>query len=149
LRTIKNRERRKNMNDLADHLRTTDRRETIDEDWCRRLLAEGRPRPKVYFIAWADGPVKIGWTKNVQHRLHQIQASCPFDLDLLAVREGPKELELAYHRRFDPWRLRGEWFERHPLLLNEIGKLNKTVRGNGMLFPPRPRHKPRGSSHDQ
>jgi hypothetical protein len=114
-------------------------RERVDPDWVARLLAESAPRPKVYFIAWEDGPIKIGWTANVQHRLHQIQASCPYDIGILALREGPRDLELFYHRAFARWRLRGEWFDRHPLILNEIGKLAGTIRGLPMIFPPRPK----------
>lgn len=108
-----------------------------DEDWHRRLLAM-REQPRVYFIGWEDGPVKIGHAQDVRHRLHQIQAHCPFDLGILATREGGRDLEAFYHQRFAGCRMRGEWFARGHDLMREIGKLNGTVPGRGMLFPPRP-----------
>lgn len=117
----------------ADHSRTT---EGMDAEWFARLLEQQR-ESVVYFLGWEGGPIKIGYALNVQHRLHQVQVHCPFDVKVLATRKGGADLEAFYHRRFADYRLRGEWFDRGWHLMQEIGKLNRTIRGHPMIFPER------------
>lgn len=121
-------------------------REQIDPQWAARLLATEQPEPCVYFVGWEGGPIKIGRAANVQHRLHQMQVHCPYDLRLLATRKGGADLEAFYHSVFARDRIRGEWFERSWHLEQEIGKLSGEVRGWPMIFPPRSRVNPRKRS---
>jgi hypothetical protein len=79
-----------------------------------------RPDERVYFIGPDHGPVKIGLTTNVSQRLDHLQTGSPYELKVLAVVPAGRSLERAYHDSFDRHRLRGEWFERAPDILDEI-----------------------------
>ncbi len=66
----------------------------------------------VYFIrAGKDGPVKIGWSKNVNSRISSIQTSNHGDIVLLRSIECDKIGESIFHYFFCDNRIRGEWFE--------------------------------------
>lgn len=53
----------------------------------------------VYF-AVADAFVKIGWSRDPQFRLSELQIGCPFPLHLAATVRGGRLLERYYHLRF-------------------------------------------------
>ena len=69
-----------------------------------------RRRPSfVYFFR--SGPfVKIGTTRNLKHRLQNVQTSHPTPLVLIGSVKGDKRLERELHRRFASLRVNGEWF---------------------------------------
>lgn len=65
----------------------------------------------VYFIrAGTVGPVKIGSSDNPWARLGALQTSNANTLNLLAIYPGLSN-ESDLHKRFDKYRIRGEWFE--------------------------------------
>jgi len=65
--------------------------------------------PYTYFIqAGNDGPIKIGWTRNLLVRLRTLAVMWPAPLKLLGVIKGNVEAEC--HARFAAFRLGGEWF---------------------------------------
>jgi hypothetical protein len=65
----------------------------------------------VYFIHAKDTEyVKIGTTDNVERRLRAIKTSSPFELNLIGVIRGGRELEKQIHGIFQHLRIRGEWF---------------------------------------
>lgn len=72
----------------------------------------------IYFIqAGPDGPIKIGWSREVKKRAATIQSWEPVELECLATLQGPMATEQALHRRFGSARIRGEWFNpTHELL---------------------------------
>ena len=73
---------------------------------------EQQKRGCVYFIqAGEDGPIKIGFSKDVESRLTDLQVASPEELRLLRTIEGTKEDEAHVHYLFSSYRLRGEWFE--------------------------------------
>jgi hypothetical protein len=78
----------------------------------------------VYFVGADEGPIKIGWCKNIAKRLVELQCGNPARLSVLATAPGRSHLEAEYHRRFAAHRLHGEWFERHPDILAEIARLS-------------------------
>jgi hypothetical protein len=82
--------------------------------------------PMVYFIGGPDGPIKIGMSCNPKARCANMQVGTPGDVQILATTPGNRRLEKAYHERFGFAHLRGEWFERHPLIMAEIDRLNET-----------------------
>jgi hypothetical protein len=88
--------------------------------------------PKVYFIGSADGPIKIGMSCDPQARCAAMQIGHPDDVRILALTPGGRTLEKAYHERFGFARLRGEWFERHPIILAEIERLNEARTKEGL-----------------
>ena len=66
----------------------------------------------VYFVsAGCDGPIKIGYAKNVSKRIQRMQVDCPYELVIMAVLKGGRGLEKEIHRRFATCRIQGEWFK--------------------------------------
>lgn len=71
-------------------------------------------RECLYFIraASGEGPVKIGWTRDVpSRRLAQLQSSSPVELVIVATIAGGRAEEHELHNYFAAYRLHGEWFE--------------------------------------
>lgn len=104
------------------------RREEADlkfiRDTERRTIADGF----VYFIGGDEGPIKIGWSSNVEGRLKGLQTSHAAPLKVYAFKKGRLAHEAWYHKRFAAHRLHGEWFERHPDVLAEIERLSNGLR---------------------
>lgn len=75
----------------------------------------------VYFIrAESGGPIKIGWTHDIDRRLSTLNTSSPYRLEVLATMQCRKDVELRLHERFKASRLNGEWFEPTADLLGYI-----------------------------
>lgn len=73
--------------------------------------------PYTYFLqAGADGPIKIGSTRNLPVRLRTLCAMSPVPLKLLGVMKGA-EAEEQCHVRLGAFRLHGEWFASSPVVL--------------------------------
>ena len=65
--------------------------------------------PYTYFLqAGAEGPIKIGSTRNLPVRLRTLCAMSPVPLKLLGVMKG--DAEDRSHLRLGAFRLHGEWF---------------------------------------
>ena len=64
----------------------------------------------IYLVAHLDQFVKIGFTKNINKRLSQLQVSSPVKLEVLHLIEGNVSLEKELHRKFKEFRTSGEWF---------------------------------------
>lgn len=64
----------------------------------------------IYLVAHLDQFVKIGFTKNINKRLSQLQVSSPVKLELLHLIEGNVTLEKELHQKFKDFRVSGEWF---------------------------------------
>lgn len=78
----------------------------------------------IYFIQrGVDGPIKIGFTQNLDKRLAQLQSVSPYLLEIVRTeRGGPKE-EQYLHRKFKHLRIStSEWFEPGPELLAYLGR---------------------------
>ncbi len=75
----------------------------------RKSVRHLRPKfkPYTYFIQDQQGRVKIGTSVNVQTRLSAIQTCNADKLTLLTVLD---EDEGDLHKKFDKYRIRGEWF---------------------------------------
>ena len=76
-----------------------------------------------YFIGGEDGPVKIGYSRDIGRRFRVLQTGYPVRLFLVAVVPGGSEVERQYHRRFAAHHLRGEWFALHSDIMAEIDRL--------------------------
>ena len=74
-----------------------------------RLGARRSKRGTVYFVR-AGERVKIGFTKDLDRRLVQLQNFFPDPLEVLLSMPGSILMEQELHRRFAADRLRGEWF---------------------------------------
>jgi hypothetical protein len=79
----------------------------------------------VYFIACTETlRVKIGFTSGSPYvRLKALQTGAPADLVLMACVPGTVETEQHYHRKYAAQRVRGEWFEGSPELLEELSMI--------------------------
>jgi len=65
----------------------------------------------VYFIQSAkQGPIKIGFSADVQQRMAGLQTAHPYPLRLLAQHPGSPKLEKLIHELFEHLRIDGEWF---------------------------------------
>jgi hypothetical protein len=84
----------------------------------------------VYFVeAESGGPIKIGWAASVKKRVAELQTASHSRLVVLATKAGTRLDETALHDRFRNARLRGEWFEPVPELLELIHLTAKEEMG--------------------
>jgi len=66
----------------------------------------------VYFITTsAHKAIKIGFSKNVERRMKQLQTSSSEELEILYVVEGNMDLEHNYHYYFKDYNIKNEWFQ--------------------------------------
>lgn len=80
------------------------------------IIDEGkatRSKPGFVYIIQFSDRVKIGFTEDLARRLKEL----PHDR-VLAVTPGSLTTEKQFHRRFEHLRIRGEWFQAAPDLLN-------------------------------
>lgn len=76
-----------------------------------------------YFIqADVGGPVKIGWTVDPENRLDALQCGHPYTLKVRSLHLADRGLEGRLHKQFAAHRLRGEWFEPTPEMV-EVGNV--------------------------
>jgi DNA-binding XRE family transcriptional regulator len=64
----------------------------------------------IYLVSHLNQFVKIGFTKNINKRLAQLQTSSPVKLEVLHLIEGNVSLEKELHQKFKEFRTSGEWF---------------------------------------
>lgn len=74
-----------------------------------------------------DRQIKIGYTRDVSHRISTIRNGCPYEIALLAfyVTVDFAAAELALFQRFAAARIRGEWFHPVPELVAHIAELQE------------------------
>jgi len=69
----------------------------------------------VYFVqSGDDGPIKIGWSRDVVRRVAELQTANAHALVLLGAVPGTMEDEAAMHARFAHLRMEAEWFRNSP-----------------------------------
>ena len=96
------------------------------EDRERKIKKSKRKdRGSVYFIQEGGrmGPIKIGFSTNVENRLMTLQTANPNPLKLLYSLRGTEAQEATLHERFKHLRMSGEWFRCSPELLDFINCL--------------------------
>ena len=83
----------------------------------------------VYFVeAPAVKRVKIGVAVDVRARLNELRCACPIELSLLgfvyvSTWNKARKLEQRLHKEFEPYCVRGEWFEINSYILNRLEEL--------------------------
>ncbi len=76
----------------------------------------------VYMIrAGESGPVKIGFSDCIEHRLVKMQADNHEKLIVIRIFDGDLAVEATLHEQFSDLRLRGEWFSFSRLMLADLG----------------------------
>lgn len=96
----------------------------------------------IYFIqSGEDGPIKIGYSVDPDRRLPQLQTGNPRGLILRHIIPGDRSVEHQLHTRFEPARIRGEWFGREylPVIATFAGGLAERMLQSydGSGVPPR------------
>lgn len=70
----------------------------------------------IYVICMERCAYKIGMAEDPRARLRGLQTGCPFELELAGTAKVPwlfaPAVEAGLHKRYAPWRLKGEWFAR-------------------------------------
>lgn len=109
-----------------------------DQAYPRRLLEiivkEPPPMPiiasgLVYFIRrGSSGPIKVGFTKDLEARLSSLQTASDLPLQVLAVFPATKQAESDIHQSLAESRIRGEWFAPTMELLLEIVRVRQQFR---------------------
>lgn len=83
----------------------------------------------VYFIqGLCGGAIKIGFSKNPEKRLAELQTGYPDSLTIILMIPGTEATERAIHREFEASRLKGEWFRPDKYVLDRIKEL-KAMHG--------------------
>jgi hypothetical protein len=68
-------------------------------------------QPTIYCVQPScGGPVKIGYSERPLGRLKELQACCPFPLQVLYLQTCHRDQEKLWHGVFEKERLHGEWF---------------------------------------
>jgi len=80
----------------------------------------------IYFIQGeSGGPIKIGYTTDVQSRIRTLQTGYPDTLKLLLAIPGNFNNEQTLHFELKEYRVQGEWFKPVPVVLDKIKQLQK------------------------
>lgn len=77
----------------------------------------------VYFVLSGKNRVKIGFAKDVQSRIRDLQVAHHTELKLLHTVEGTSRTEAEFHERFREYRVNGEWFKLAGALLKFLSKV--------------------------
>lgn len=77
---------------------------------------------KSVYIVECEGLYKIGYTFNIEKRLHTLQVGSPYLIRLVThvKTDNHKALESNIHSMFAPKRVRGEWFKLEEQDLNNL-----------------------------
>jgi hypothetical protein len=75
----------------------------------------------IYFIQGKlTKRIKIGFSKNPEQRIKQLQTSAAEEYETLLVLPGNYENETFFHKYFAEYRVKNEWFEPSPRLVEKI-----------------------------
>lgn len=92
----------------------------------------------VYFARiGTDGPIKIGYTDRAPpRRITGLQCGCPWPISLIGHIEGNRAREIFLHAHLADYRMEGEWFAAHPVVLEAVaaviaGRFSWTILSNG------------------
>jgi hypothetical protein len=81
------------------------------------LQKKGKWASLVYFIQSESGPIKIGYTTNLDARLYDLQASSPERLTTISCLPATLDFEKALHQNFKYCHSHLEWFYPDDLLV--------------------------------
>lgn len=85
---------------------------------------KGKPKGYVYFVqGCCGGAIKIGYSKDPESRLKALQTGYPDTLRILALVPGTEKTEKYYQRKFELYRLNGEWYRPEQEILDKIKEI--------------------------
>lgn len=81
----------------------------------------------IYFVQAADGtgPIKVGFSANLENRLAAYRLHSPVKVRLLARVPGGRDLESALHRALSEDHSHGEWHHPSPRLLGLLADIER------------------------
>lgn len=89
----------------------------------------------VYFIQCGGdrGPVKIGYSRNVEQRVSDLQVASPYPLVVIGKfkSDNAEAFEASFHRLFADLHLRGEWFAWSPEFKRLVDGMNRVQEMTG------------------
>lgn len=89
-----------------------------------------RPVDQVYFIGTrlrVGDLVKVGYSRDPEARLRQLQTSTGEKLQIFATIPGTRETERKYHNRWRARRRAGEWFTIGDCIIAEIERIRSAA----------------------
>ena len=96
----------------------------------------------IYVIQLGEhGPVKIGHSADPKKRIDMLQVGAAETVYLRALVAGAQPDEKALHRKYDEFRMRGEWFHPSDDMLHELMRLPQ-VDPKSVVPLRQPRKKP-------
>lgn len=105
-----------------------------------RIARHERPLPAsidgwcyLYFVQQGTS-IKIGRASDVNRRLEELQTASPGPLQLLVAVAAHCSLEGEFLKRFEPYRLNGEWFIYGPEIAKVVRRLQSGENPVEMLF---------------
>ena len=82
----------------------------------------------IYFIQQGDtGPIKIGYSKDIDKRLYSLQSASPHPLKVIGTAQGSMKDEYDIQQKFLYCRLSGEWFEPSLDLIKYISTIDGKI----------------------
>lgn len=87
----------------------------------------------VYFASMATGPIKIGFTSDIDRRMKNLSYGVPGGVRLLATMAGSPVAEAWVHDQFRELKISGEWFSPDADLLDFIGRVEQV---GDLVLPP-------------
>ena len=92
---------------------------------CKPIWFEGTSEEQfVYFAIARDGALKLGWSRDPMRRAQSLGGH---ELLVVVANSSFKD-EQWMHKRFAPFRLRGEWYQPHSPITNLAYWLRKSAR---------------------
>jgi len=80
----------------------------------------------VYFVESGEGgPIKIGWSQNVERRITELQVANAHKLHLLGVVPGTMKKEGELHAKFSHLRMEAEWFQNSPEIHGYLAQFSR------------------------
>ena len=104
----------------------------------------------LYVIGWTpDGPVKVGFSRDADGRLIDLQSGCPRPLRIFhkwQVQSPVRRVERAAHQALADYRMTGEWFNVSAAFAREVALNAIATHANpgddGMVCePPAPKQR--------
>lgn len=84
-------------------------------------------RPSFVYFLESDGLIKIGYSIDPVNRVKSIRQNWPNPIRVLKVISGNWCMEQGFHAQFAAHRRNGEWFARHPELVEFIDSLEPAM----------------------
>jgi hypothetical protein len=84
------------------------------------VVMEIKMKPKYYIYNCVKQFIKIGIAFNVAGRLKALQSGCPYQLEIVGIKEGNFPIETRLHKAFEKHRISNEWYSNNEKVVAAI-----------------------------